>query len=327
MILLSATDRATISDDKAATRSVVRQRREAQDRRAADGRGAGVALRGRALEGRVDGVRLCRLGRAKLGTVGAALSNMEAMVAFARAVRRRAARVGRRPARLPKALSKAGSAPHFESCCPAARLWRSRGGPGAFQSSDAHAKRMLEVRSRRRGVACSNTATRNPQLLATQRHIAINTAIAATASACNLVSLAQAFATNHCSVIIALRHITRIATSRCIVLSSIDTSRHDATDCDKSPHKHSYRSRQDACLQRHRAAARSERHDLDAAAHDDDGDANHNAAHPHVRGDRKKSSLERERSASRRRAPRPAGPEAQLPELVCSFSGGRAPQA
>ena len=28
------------------------------------------------------------------------------------------------------------------------------------------------------------------------------------------------------------------------------------------------------------------RHDLDAAAHDDDDDANYNAAHPHVRGDR-----------------------------------------
>ena len=82
MILRAPSDRTVISDHKAPTRSVVRQRREAQDRRAADGRGAGVALRRRALEGGVDGVRLAGWGSARLGTAGAALSSMEAMVAY-----------------------------------------------------------------------------------------------------------------------------------------------------------------------------------------------------------------------------------------------------
>ena len=179
-------------------------------------------------------------GSARLGTAGAAFSSMDAMVTDTRAVRLPGGAVGASRAAAPSTLK--GALPRtFESlrCLPfssgtgrapralvklqtptlSGRSWHSRFGR----------RSLFERRDYQLTDGCN--AALPPQ------YTAIN---------CDSICLQYGVASARIGSKPKLCHKialdiprARIATSRCIVISSIGTSRYDATDCDTSPHKHS----------------------------------------------------------------------------------------
>jgi hypothetical protein len=147
---------------------------------------------------------------AKLGTAGAALSSMEAMVAYTRAVRLPGGAFG----------ASRAAAPRSKELCPAllnvSWLWPlvsiQEGLPELPDASDRRAGGRSKVE-----VALASThslfdgPTRNSQTVATQRYRHNTLRLPATASACNSVSLAHALDKS--------KQCHRIA---------LDKSRHDA---------------------------------------------------------------------------------------------------